>query len=316
MDDFFFAALWKFLCDGQLESFINVCQEISFPVALDKTFWGTTQLVFLGLLLDSERQLVCVPAEKVSKALDMIDFFLDKNWKNATLLQLQQLCGYLNFLCRCILPGRAFLMRLYSLTTGPKLKPHHHIRIKEENRLDLGVWKEFLSSAVFSRSFMEIDPVQTSEIDMYSDASGKIGFGAYCQYDWMAGTWGDFLQFKPSIEYLELYAVTAGILQWIELFANRRVILFCDNMGVVHMINNPSFKCKNCMILIRLIMLHCMKVNVRVFAKYVNMKDNVLADSLSRADYTRFRKAGPHMCDKLTPIPAAIWPPSSIWLKS
>ena len=141
---------------------------------------------------------------------------------------------------------------------------------------------------------------------MYSDASRKIGFGAYCQNNWMAGIWGDFLQYEPSIEYLELYAVTAGILQWIERFANRRVILFCDNMGVVHMINNSSSKCKNCMILIRLITLHCMKVNVRVFAKYVNTKDNVLADSLSRADYTRFRKAGPHMCDKPTPIPAAI----------
>ena len=61
----------------------------------------------MGLLLDSECQIVCVPAEKVSKALDMIDFFLDKNRKKATLLQLQQLCGYLNFFCKVYSSGQS-----------------------------------------------------------------------------------------------------------------------------------------------------------------------------------------------------------------
>ena len=47
-------------------------------------------------------------------------------------------------------------------------------------------------------------------------------------------------KFKPSIEYLELYAVTAAVLTWIHQFKNRRIILFCDNQSVVDMINLTS----------------------------------------------------------------------------
>ena len=133
LDDFFFAALWKWLCDKCLQMFLDICNEINFPVAMEKTFWGTTFLTFLGLLLDTERQLVCVPKEKVNKALELIDQFLGKRRK-ATVLQVQQLCGYLNFLCRAIVPGRAFTMRLYATLTGlgnKRLLPHHHIKIRE-----------------------------------------------------------------------------------------------------------------------------------------------------------------------------------------
>ena len=139
LDDFFFTALCKIWCDQQIGNFIQVCKEIKFPVALEKTFQGTTVLVFLGLLLDTELQLVCIPKEKIAKAQEVINFFLERGNKKVTVLQLQQLCGYLNFLCKCIFLGRAFMMCLYAPLTGSnkKLKPYHHIKFKEENRLDL-----------------------------------------------------------------------------------------------------------------------------------------------------------------------------------
>ena len=260
LDDFFFAALLKYLCDQQMKVFLDVCQKIKFPVALEKMFWGTTMLTFLGLLLDSERQLVCIPIEKICKANEIIDFFLDPRVKKVTVLQIQQLCGYLNF-PSCVIPGCAFTIRLYSLVSGnSKLKQHHHVKIKEETRLDLLVWKKFLSSQrAFCIPFMETGDVMASEINMYSDASGKIGFEALCDCNWMKGMWEpSFLEQEPSIEYLELFAVTAGILTWIRKFQNKRVILFCDNISVVHMMNGSASKCKNCMILIRLIALEGM----------------------------------------------------------
>ena len=47
LDDFLFAAMLKAWCDQQVEIFICVCRDIKFPVALEKTFWGTTILSFL-----------------------------------------------------------------------------------------------------------------------------------------------------------------------------------------------------------------------------------------------------------------------------
>ena len=93
--------------------FLEVCKIIGFQVALDKTFWGTTSLVFLELLLDSQRQLICIPKDKLEKANIQIDYVLNKNKKKITVHQLQKLCRFLNFLCRAIVPGRAFVRWLY-----------------------------------------------------------------------------------------------------------------------------------------------------------------------------------------------------------
>ena len=170
------------LCNNQVKEFLGICELICFPVSLEKTFWGTTKLVFLGLLIDTVNQWVCVPVDKVTKAVELIQSVLQKKSKKLTLNQLQKICGYLNFLDRCVIPGRAFTRRLYAYTTNDKLKPHHHIRINAEMRADLTMWLSFLKHpAVYCRPFLDFSCVLVAdEIDMYSDASGKIGMGAYC----------------------------------------------------------------------------------------------------------------------------------------
>ena len=127
------------------------------------------------------------------------------------------------------------------------------------------------------QAFIDFNELSADEIFMYSDASKNkdLGFGAVCQNDWMIGMWAEsklnpesddnFIQDQdPSIAYLELYALVAGVIQWIHRFANKRVILFCDNESVVHMVNKSSSRCKNCMVLIRLMTLESMVHNVRV----------------------------------------------------
>ena len=205
-----------------------------------------------------------------------------------------------------------------------KLKPHHHVRITDENRLDLQVWKKFLDNpAVYCRPFIDFQPYSAVEIDMYSDASRNFekGFGAYCGPHWCYGQWNlQFMQkYKPSIQYLELFGVTVAVINWIHKFKNRRIYLFCDNQSVVQMINNSSSRCKNCMVLIRLITLQGLLNNTRIFAKYVHTLKNDKADALSRLQLTRFWKAcnqnGDQMDQEMTAIPQEIWPMEKIWLK-
>ena len=174
LDDYFFTALMKLLCDAQVSEFLKVCDIINFPVSLQKTVWGTTLLTFLGLLLDTENQLICIPLDKLERAINMIEFFLNKRNGKVTVLQVQRLAGFPNFLCRAIVPGRAFVRRLYNLTAGNNLLPHHHIRISEEVRLDLDIWKTFLNnSQAFSRPFIDSEVKTAKDVGMYSDASGS-----------------------------------------------------------------------------------------------------------------------------------------------
>ena len=143
LDDFLFAAIRKLWCDQQIQMFINICDEIGLPINVNKTFWGTTYLVFLGLLINTITQTVSVPMEKLEKGLNLINSALDKKSRKITLYELQQICGFLNFLGKAIVPGRAFTRRLYACQIS-NLKPYHHLKITGEMKQDLLMWKTFL----------------------------------------------------------------------------------------------------------------------------------------------------------------------------
>ena len=272
LDDFFFAALYKATCDGQVEIFLEICRMICFPVSIEKTYWGTQLLTFLGLLIDTINQRICIPVDKLEKALDLLDKVLNKKNKKITMEQLQKLTGFLNFLCKCVVPGRTFLRRLYNLGANDKLFPHHHIRNTAECRMDMEIWKRFLSQPlIYCRPFLDCFEQTAEDIDMYSDASGSSskGFGAYCGNNWIALAWDYewFVAEQPSIGYLELYAVAVAVLTWIMKFKNSSILLHCDNDSVCKMINKSTSGCKNCMVLLRVIVLECLIHNVHVQAE-------------------------------------------------
>ena len=93
---------------------------------------------------------------------------------------------------------------------------------------------------------------------------------------------------KPSIEYLELYALVAAVVTWSDKLRNFRVAIYCDNKSVCDMVNSTSSGCPCCMNLIRILVTECLKQNCRIFVLYVKSKDNVLADDLSRMKFCQF----------------------------
>ena len=149
----------------------------------------------------------------------------------------------------------------------------------------------------------------------------SLGFGGICmKKHWMQARWPkDFKELDPSIQYLELFAQTASILAWTEYFKNKRIIIHCDNQSVVSMINNSSSTCKNCMVLIRILTMHCMIKNIRVFARHVKTSRNKIADSLSRFHEKCFAYLTRKFCDldsTPTEIPNVMWPPMKIWVSN
>lgn len=112
LDDYLVVSLLKNDCDAQVTVFLQICERIKFPVSLDKTVWGVQIIVFLGLLIDTINQKVTIPDKKRSKALDALDRILRA--KKVKVKELQKLTGLLNFLCRAVVPGRAFTRRIYA----------------------------------------------------------------------------------------------------------------------------------------------------------------------------------------------------------
>ena len=72
LDDFLFMERTCMLCNRLVKIFIKICEEINFPVAEDKMDWASFWVVFLGMLMDGKRQLIVVPNDKRTKALDAV----------------------------------------------------------------------------------------------------------------------------------------------------------------------------------------------------------------------------------------------------
>ena len=261
--------------------------------------------------------MVFIPAEKVDMAVNLIQNMLQNKKKKTTIRQLQQLTGTLNFFSRCIVPARMFTRRLYAKMTGYNLKPHHHIRVDQEMRADLQIWLQFLNNpAIYARPFADFSTIHTAlDIDMYTDSSGKIGCGGKCKNQWFAALWPtEFLeQCDPSINYLELYAVTVAIISWVHQYRNMSIALFCDNLSVVNMINNASSSCRNCMRLLRIITIYGLNNNVRISAKHVSGVTNIIPDLFSRNKINQCfefcRRHHIEIDQHCIKMPAEFWPP-------
>ena len=104
LDDYLFVALLRACCNNQINVFIDICSTINFPISMEKTVWASQIVVFLGLLIDNINQVICIPKEKVERAQQMVEKMLGCKKRKATVLSIQKLTDYLNFLCKCIVP--------------------------------------------------------------------------------------------------------------------------------------------------------------------------------------------------------------------
>ena len=168
------------------------------------------------MLLDGRNMVLRVPLEKRSKAVKMLQNFCSR--KKATVRELQELCGFFNFLCRAIFPGRVFTRRMYAkysekvklpiangtISNGKvqneaaRLKPSHHVRLDKEFKNDCKVWLRFLDDntklgQIIKRPKIDVlGPfTNATEICFFSDASAAKNLGYGCIYGnkWIRDTW-------------------------------------------------------------------------------------------------------------------------------
>ena len=323
LDDFLYIAFALRTCNFLTKTFMDVCFQLGIPVAAEKTVWGTRIIVFLGILLDGQFFRLSIPEEKRIKATNQLNKFVTR--RKATVKEIQQLTGLLNFLTRAIYIGQTFTRRMYAKCSGKtNLKPYHHINLDPEFKEDCKVWLKFLEQnkiTTVSRPYIDLKSVlEAKTLQFFSNASLKrtFGIGACYMKEWAYAQWPEgFIESKkPSIEYAELLGLVITVYIWSDKLANQRVQVFCDNQTVIVVVNNTTSSCKNCMVLVRKLVLRSLEYNFRLFATYVKSADNEIADSLSRLDFRRFDILAKKHRLQNTPelIPRELWPPTKIWV--
>ena len=111
-------------CRELMLTFRSCLQELSVPLAEEKTEGPAEVLCFLGLEPDSLNVVVRIPRVKVVEVIEKIEMVLAK--EKQSLKKMQSLIGSLNFCCRAIIPGRPFCRQLINSVCG-LTKPHHHL---------------------------------------------------------------------------------------------------------------------------------------------------------------------------------------------
>ena len=263
-------------------------------VPLDKTVGPDTALQFEGIRLDSVRMEARLPEEKLQKCRNLLtDFFPPFGlFKGAPVF---------NRIIKFYLPYRASLRRLIDLTKGIT-KPHYHIRISRAAKQDLTMWLQFLTE-FNGRSFFLNDIWETSQtLQLFTDAAGSIGFGAVFGAHWFHGlwptTWHDF-----KIAILELFPIVLAVHIWGACMADKCVIFFSDNAAVVDIINKQTSKKSAIMVLLRDLVLSCLRHNILFQARHILGFNNSRADYLSRSQVTKFQQITQDADKFPTPIP-------------
>ena len=324
LDDFLFISYTRKLCNEAMSAFLLVCTNVGYPISEEKTEWATQCIVFLGMLLDGSRHVLVVPEEKKYKAIGLLKQV--KSVKKITIKKVQELTGLLNFLARAVIPGQMYTRNMYNKLKicdkqGKPLKQYHHVSVDTAFKSDCEMWLDFLTSGnqCLCQPFVDINAFKyATDLAFWTDASAKstLGFGGVFSDNWIVVRWGeDFINDeKPSIEFLELFPLCAGVLTWANRLRDNRFIIYYDNQAVVAMVNNSTSTCNQCMKLIRILVLDCMKYNRRIHVRYISSKSNFLADSLSRMEFKCFwSKAPPSMQLELDQITNQLWPVEKIW---
>jgi len=299
LDDFiFFGPPKSPVCKRSLDTFLTLASALDLPIKESKTVLPSTKVTLHGIEVCTGSMSLHLPQAKLEEMRDKV--LSMKRRKKTRLVELQSLLGSLNFACRAVVPGRAFLRRLQDLTINVTRKCHQ-IRLTKEARADLAAWEIFLSS-FNGRVLCLPKEWSTSEVlKLYTDASG-FAYGGFLGPHWFQGhfptSWKD-----KNIAIKELLPIALATRLWGEELSNKKIIFFCDNTAVVAVINKMSTKDSELMSILRSLIVTTLQFNFLFVAKHISGKCNAIADCLSRWQVNQAREKAPWLDAEPQQIP-------------
>lgn len=142
---------------------------------------------------------------------------------------------------------------------------------------------------------------------------GSIGFGAVFARHWFYGSWPDLWK-TYNIALLELLPIVIAVHIWGSLVAHKRVMFFSDNAAVVDVINSQTSKHRGIMILLRDLVLSCLRRNILFRARHIPGLINSRADYISRSQVAKFKALSQEADQLPTPVPENLMPRS--WVQT
>ena len=273
---------------------IQTLRSLGFYISWKKLTSPSQYCKFLGIIIDSVLQELVLPNDKMLKLHRELAFWENKT--TSTKLQMQRLCGVLNFCCKVIRGGRVFMFHMIELLKLFNLRKR--IELPKTFHDDISWWLSFAEQFNGRADFF--DPVKDN-VKIYTDACleglAAIFDGDYYQarvfaladdcITYITTTVNTYDVYVPvehvmNINVLELIAVLLAMRRWSYCLINCRVILYCDNLQVCY--NLAKDKTKNDLSnqCLRDIFWICISNNIYISPSYIPSSANIYADYLSR----------------------------------
>ena len=287
------------VCANNVKTIIQVASNVGIPLAPNKLEGPTTHLTFLGILIDSSCMETSLPDDKLQALLTELQSWSSCN--KCLKRELLSLIGKLNFACRIIPAGRIFLRRLIDLSTLARL-PHHHVTMNREARRDITWWLQFLPTWNGRAIIPEPHWTKSPDLELFTDASGSLGFGIFYMGHWISKPWPPQLQDR-SIQWKELYPIAIACLIWGQQWSGKKLLFHCDNQTVVDIWASGTSRDPLIMHLVHSIFFSAATHHYTVLVTHIAGTNNSVADSLSRLQITLFRHLAPTADVEPTPVP-------------
>ena len=209
----------------------NILCTLNLRENLDKATPPSTKMVFLGIHMDTTNFTMSIPPQKLVSIQNIL-----AQWKvktTATRKQLQSLLGSLNHVSCCVRPGRSFINRLLNtLRNFPENEGH--MTLDYNFHKDISWWLYFMED-FNGVSFMPELHRSTPDTVFATDAS-TWGVGGYNNGHYFHAENSPFTQ-SLHINHLELLAIVIALQLWSHDFCGKRIVVNCDNMCAVDVIN-------------------------------------------------------------------------------
>ncbi len=206
---------------------------------------------------------------------------------------------------RAVPSGRSFIRRLYDLTSGLQF-PQQHVRLNNESKKDLLVWKFFLKNFNGTNIIKKINWSNDTDWNFYSDAS-CFGYAAIFGHKWVQGKFPTIWSTK-SIAIKELVPIYLAFHLWAQLFPNTKILFHVDNASIVAILSSHTSRDSIIMNMVLDMVLLAMKFNIIFSAKHIRGKHNVISDCISRFQTEKARRLAPWLDEKPHSIPENIYP--------
>ena len=273
---------------------LQTLTRLGIPVASHKTEGPATALIFLGILVDSYNFELRLPADKLARLQELIRQWAPR--RSCIRRELDSLLGHLSHAATVVPQGRVFLRQLFALLSLDRA-PHHFIRLNAGARADLLWWKTFLQEWNGTSFF----PVKTTSTEVFSDASGTFGCGAFAfSHGWFQLQWPD--DWHPiHITAKELVPIVMAAAVWGRQWTRRRICFRSDNMAVVDLLKSGTSQDQLLMHMLRCLAFYSAYYTFQFMAEHIPGTLNTAADALSRNNMSLFHSLVPQSQPALLP---------------